>query len=110
MSNPDEEPNLRFRVSDTGVAVDLENLKTVNINDTYDCMDDTTGNSGFTLTTKDQTAEPFSYDFQYSPFRFRLYSNGVILLEVNNEDTLFFESNPADNYNQSVSMGFFMGA
>ena len=46
---------------------------------------------------------------QYNPFRILLYSNGQILVVINNEDTLFFESG-TEAVQQSISMGYFVNA
>ena len=51
----------------------------------------------------------FEFKIQYSPFRIEALSNDQVLVIVNHEDTLFFESGATEE-DQSISMGFFVNA
>lgn len=53
--------------------------------------------------------DSWDVQIQYNPFRILLKSNGQILVVVNNEDTLFFESG-TEAVQQSISMGYFVNA
>jgi len=65
--------------------------------------------SGLVLTQQTASPDAFEIKVQYDPFRIQQWSGGQLLVEVNSQDTLFFESG-TEQIDQSISMGFFINA
>lgn len=65
--------------------------------------------SGLVLTQQAASPDAFEIKVQYDPFRIQQWSGGQLLVEVNSQDTLFFESG-TEQIDQSISMGFFINA
>lgn len=102
----------RFRISDYDIGVEWSQLK-------HQTIDESSGSDylitsqvdGITLTQQSAATgeDQFEVKIQYNPFRIQEWSNGQLLVEINSQDTLFFESG-TDAIDQSISMGFFINA